>query len=88
MNNLQTIQQQILSAVYDEAALTSAGKLVQATRALDAPSHIAIYRDSVRLGLARALREIYPVCARLLGDLFLPNCVNNIFRITLHLALI
>jgi len=70
MNNLQTIQQKILSAVYDETALATAGELVHATGTLDAPSHIAIYRDSIRLGLAHALREIYPVCARLLGDAF------------------
>jgi len=70
MNDLQTIQQQILSAVYDEAALATAGDLVHATETLDASSHIAIYRDSIRLGLAHALGEIYPVCARLLGDAF------------------
>ncbi|HED16665.1 MAG TPA: hypothetical protein ENI64_07640 [Gammaproteobacteria bacterium] len=64
------MQQQILSAVYDETALATAGELVHATETLDAPSHIAIYRDSIRLGLAHALREIYPVCARLLGDAY------------------
>ena len=68
MNNLQTIQQQILSAVYDEAALVTASELVHASDTLTASSHVSIYRDSIRLGLAHALREIYPVCARLLGD--------------------
>jgi len=70
MNRLHTIQQQILSAVYDETALVAAGENVLASDTLDAPAHIAIYRDSIRLGLAHALREIYPVCARLLGDVF------------------
>jgi len=70
MNRLHTIQQQILSAVYDETALAAAGENVLASDTLDAPAHIAIYRDSIRLGLAHALREIYPVCARLLGDAF------------------
>jgi len=70
MNRLHTIQQQILSAVYDETALTAAGENVLASDTLDAPAHIAIYRDSIRLGLTHALREIYPVCARLLGDAF------------------
>ncbi len=69
MNRLHTIQQQILSAVYDETALVAASENVLAGDTLDAPARIAIYRDSIRLGLAHALREIYPVCARLLGDM-------------------
>ncbi len=68
MNHLQDIQQQLLSAVYDQSELINAGSLVQASDGLDATSHVGIYRDSIRLGLAHALHEQYPVCARLIGD--------------------
>ena len=43
---------------------------IAATETLSAADHLTIYRNSIHGKLIRALREIYPVCRRLVGDGF------------------
>lgn len=72
---LRDMQHQLFEGLYDPQHEAALNLLRPGTRG--AAEQLAIYRGSLFGGLARALREVYPVCRKLVGDEFFEQMINR-----------
>lgn len=74
MTSLHELQELFYQAVFEpgqnNALVDEISEHINTSPGLSATDHFKIYRDSVTATLERALREIYPVCCRLVGEQF------------------
>ena len=74
MTSLREMQDLFYRAVFapgdDNYSINEVSKYISATPGLSPQDHFSIYRRSITASLNRALREIYPVCCRLVGERF------------------
>ena len=74
MTSLREMQDLFYRAVFepgdDNYSINEISKYISATPGLSPQDHFRIYRRSITATLNRALREIYPVCCRLVGERF------------------
>jgi hypothetical protein len=74
MISLHDLQQQFYDAVFERAseskALATISESINASSGLSPSEHFSIYRGSIRAAFNRALKEIHPVCYRLVGEEF------------------
>ena len=79
--DLATLQQ-----IMTDALLTTntdnvkAAELLNGTSGLSAEQRLSIYRDSIQVMLTNTLKEIYPVCCRLVGDEFFTHMAEYFIR--------
>lgn len=67
---LRELQQQILEALWSGEPAPEALELLSKDRPLTPAQQISVYRGSIYDSLTAALREVYPVCGRLVGERF------------------
>lgn len=74
MSQLHELQKRFVAALNsnDDAIFT----LIQPTAYLSAQEHLAIYQSSITGALQKALKEIYPVCRKLVGEDFFIGMIN------------
>ena len=65
---LEKIQQQFRQAYNDESNAPEFLNEICDSQQLSAKKRFEIYHDSITECLARALREIYPICEELVGE--------------------
>lgn len=67
---LKNLQEKFLNALYDPETVDNFLLTIDTTENFSAINRFLVYQDSIIAGLVRALREIYPVCEKLVGEEF------------------
>lgn len=84
MKSLHHIQslfyQAAIARSYKDDVINEISEYINATPDLSPRAHFKIYRDSITATMFRALREIYPVCHRLVGERFFDGMGTKYFR--------
>lgn len=67
---LEKLQNDFFNMFANEKASPAFLKYIRKAKDLSQRERLDIYQDSIKEGLANALRDIYPVCEKLVGDKF------------------
>ena len=84
MSSLRQVQALLCSAVFENSgsALEELGRFIAPRPGLSPEDHVKIYRRGVLTKLVEALRDIYPVCRKLVGDAFFHAMAQTYVRQT------
>src|SRR5687768_14463732 len=79
MLTLYELQHQFVQALYhNENNILS---VIQSTQSMTAQEHLDIYKKSIFGALQKALKEIFPVCYKLVGHDFFMAMANEYIKI-------
>ncbi|MGB8599302.1 MAG: DNA-binding domain-containing protein, partial [Burkholderiales bacterium] len=79
-NNLNTLQKDFVSGIFDSAQKSAELDIVETK--ISAADRLAIYRNNSFTNLRSALQGVYPVVNKLVGDDFFNHAANEYVRIT------
>ena len=85
MSSLKTLQQQFISALKQPAA-TDFLNLIRSSEQLSSLQHLAIYKNSIKGSLQNVLKEIFPVCQKIVGEDFFIMMINEYIAMTPSLS--